>query len=243
MRDEKIVGCWLYDTLRSRNMSIANHKYIRLRRTWIDVTSFASRRDGVLLYRPGRWYLRFVPKFLSILAVFPWPWRSRFSEILPRLEIPDAEFATIYIGNGTDKSKFTLRVKTCRGDNEIIKVARTYGGKMAINHEVEILKKLDGMNGQVPILLGVENQGDWLISRQSALQQGKSPVHLQKEHFVFLDSLKKLNISHGDFAPWNCSIVGDKLHVWDWEDAGPWEEGKDEGWFRKQVKELLGVAS
>lgn len=71
--------------------------------------------------------------------------------------------------------------------------------------------------------------------------KGKSPVRMQKEHHEFLEALKKVNISHGDFAPWNCSIVGGKLYVWDWEDAGPWEDGKDEAWFKGQVKKLLGI--
>lgn len=35
-------------------MNLKAHKYIRLRRTWIDVTSVASRRDGAMMYRPGR---------------------------------------------------------------------------------------------------------------------------------------------------------------------------------------------
>lgn len=222
-------------------MSIKDHKYIRLRRTWIDVTSFASRRDGIMLYRPGRWYLRFVPKLLLLLAVFPWPGKRRFSDILPGLDLGDVEFATIYIGNGTEKSKFTLKVRLSNGADQIVKASRASGGKDAIAHEAEILKRLDGMNGQTPILIDIESQGEWLFSRQSVLHRGRSPVHLQKEHFTFLDELKKLGISHGDFAPWNCSIVSGKLYVWDWEDAGEWVDGKDTAWFKKQVKELLGV--
>ena len=222
-------------------MSIRDHKYIRLRRTWIDVTSFDSRRDGVMLYRPGRWYLRFVPKLLLPLAVFPWPGERRFSDILPGLDLGDVEFATIYTGNGTEKSKFTLKVRLSNGADQIVKAARTSGGKDAIAHEAEILKRLGGMNGQTPILIDIESQGEWLFSRQSVLPKGRSPVHLQKEHFAFLDELNKLDISHGDFAPWNCSVVDGKLYVWDWEDAGPWVEGKDEAWFKSQVKNLLGI--
>ena len=58
---------------------------------------------------------------------------------------------------------------------------------------------------------------------------------------ILCDELKKLGISHGDFAPWNCSIVGGRLFVYDWEDAGPWVDGKDESWFKGQVKKLLGI--
>jgi len=222
-------------------MSIRYHRYIRIRRTWIDVSSIASRRDGVMLYRPGRWYLRFVPKLLSFFAVFPWHGSALFSDILPGLEIPEAKFATIYVGNGTGKSKFTLKVKTYSGEEEIVKAAKTERGKEAIAHEAEVLKQLDGLKGHVPILLGMERQGEWLLSRQSVLPRKRSPVHLQKEHFEFLDELKKIGVSHGDFAPWNCSLVAGKLYVWDWEDAGPWVEGKDEAWFKSQVKKLLGI--
>ena len=219
---------------------VESHRYIRLRRTWIDVTSSASRRDGAMLYRPGRWYLRFVPWLLWLLAIFPWPGRKRFSDILPGADLSDAEFATIYVGNGSPRAKFTLKVRTRDGSTEIVKAARTPGGREAIEHEADVLKRLDGMDGRTPVFLGMERQGEWLIARQSALPTGRSPVRLQAEHFAFLDELKRLGLSHGDFAPWNCAIVKGRLVVWDWEEAGPCVEGKDASWFRKQVRELLG---
>lgn len=222
-------------------MNIKSHRYIRLRRTWIDVTSVASRRDGVMLYRPGRWYLRFVPWLFGLLAIFPWPWRKRFTDILPGVDLPDAVFATIYVGNGTANGKFTVKIRKRDETTEIVKIARTTGGKSAILHEVDVLKRLGGLEGQVPAFLGMVQQGDWLIARQSVLPRGRSPLRLQKEHFVFLDELKKRGLSHGDFTPWNCSIVNGRLVVWDWEEAGPYVAGKDENWFRGQVKKLLGA--
>lgn len=223
-----------------RKRIVASHRYVRLRRTWIDVTSVASRREGAMLYRPGRWYLRFIPHLLGALAVFPWPGRTRFSDILPGVDLPDADFATIYVGNGSLRAKFTLKVRMRDGSTEIVKAARTPGGREAIEHEVEILKRLDGMDGRTPVFLGMERQGDWLIARQSALPTGRSPVRLQAEHLAFLDELKCLGLSHGDFAPWNCAIVKGQLVVWDWEEAGQYVEGKDASWFRKQVRDLLG---
>ena len=85
------------------------------------------------------------------------------------------------------------------------------------------------------------SDGIWTWSVQSLLPKGKRPVRLQKTHYEFLAKLKKAGLAHGDFAPWNCSMVGGKLYVWDWEDVGPWEEGKDEEWFKGQVKSLLGI--
>lgn len=114
----------------------------------------------------------------------------------------------------------------------------------AIRNEVEVLKKLMAtpLCAQVPVVQGdVGTEGAWTWSVQSVLPKGKSPVRMQREHYAFLDELKKLGISHGDFAPWNCSIVGGKLFVYDWEDAGPWKDGKDESWFKGQVKKLLGI--
>lgn len=221
-------------------MSIQDHRYIRIRRTWIDVTSAASRREGALLYRPGRWYLRFVPHLLGALAVFPWPGRTRFSDILPGVGLTDAAFATIYVGNGSPRSKFTLKVRRRDGTEEIVKAARTQGGREAIKHEADVLKRLDGMDGRAPVFLGMERQGDWLIARQSVLPTGRSPLRLQAEHVAFLDELKRRGLSHGDFAPWNCAIVKGRLVVWDWEVAGPYVAGLDEDWFRGQVKRLLG---
>lgn len=221
-------------------MSVKGHRYVRLRRTWIDVTSIASRRDGVRLYRPGRRHLRVVPWLLGLLAAFPWPGRKRFADILPGVDLPDALFATIYVGNGTANGKFTVKIRKRDGTAEIAKIARTPGGQAAIAHEADVLKRLGGMGGQVPVFLGMERQGDWLLARQSVLPRGRSPRHLRKEHFAFLDELRERGLSHGDFTPWNCAIVKGRLVVWDWEEAGPYLAGKDEDGFRTKVKELLG---
>ena len=114
----------------------------------------------------------------------------------------------------------------------------------AIMNEYVALKRLEStpLCAQVPVAHGeVGGEGVWTWSGQSVLPKGKSTVRMKKEHYEFLDELKKVGLSHGDFAPWNCSIVGGKLHVWDWEDAGAWEDGKDEAWFKGQVKKLLGI--
>lgn len=126
----------------------------------------------------------------------------------------------------------------------IVKLGRTPEAGAAIRNEVDVLKKLmaSPLCAQVPVAQGdVGDEGGWTWSVQSVLPKGGSPVRLQREHREFLFELKRLGISHGDFAPWNCSIVGGKLYVWDWEDAGQWEDGKDEAWFKGQVKKLLGI--
>ena len=126
----------------------------------------------------------------------------------------------------------------------IVKLGKSPEAAEAIRNEVDVLKKLAGtpLCSQVPVVIGeVGGDGAWTWSVQSVLPKGNSPVRMQKEHYEFLDELKKAGLSHGDFAPWNCSIVGGKLYVWDWEDAGSWVEGKDEVWFKKQVKKLLGI--
>ena len=165
----------------------------------------------------------------------------------------ELEWITLYMGNDSAKSKLTVLVKILNAETQrrrvndktvIIKLGRTKEAGEAIKNEVEVLKKLTAtpLCAQVPVVQGdVGTEGSWTWSVQSVLPKGKSPVRMQKEHYEFLGELKKLGISHGDFAPWNCLIVGGKLFVYDWEDAGPWVDGKDESWFKGQVKKLLGV--
>ena len=126
----------------------------------------------------------------------------------------------------------------------IVKLGKSPEAAEAIWNEVKVLKKLEGTQlcSQVPVVIGgVGSDRAWTWSVQSVLPKGSSPVRMQKEHYDFLEALKEAGLSHGDFAPWNCSIVDGKLYVWDWEDAGPWIDGKDEFWFKKQVKGLLGI--
>ena len=171
------------------------------------------------------------------------------------------------MGNNSTKTKLTFlvclgraeRVDRVKGDDNstcsscstrlkstcaIVKLGKSPEAAEAIRSEVDVLKKLADtpLCLQVPVVIGeVGSDGAWTWSVQSVLPKGKSPVRMQKEHYEFLDELKKTGLSHGDFAPWNCSIVGGKLYVWDWEDAGLWVEGKDEAWFKKQVYKLLGI--
>ncbi|MGN0854416.1 MAG: hypothetical protein ACI4R9_02720 [Kiritimatiellia bacterium] len=163
------------------------------------------------------------------------------------------EWVTLYMGNDSVKTKLTVLVKLCGGVGErrsggkgelIVKLGRTNEAGAAIRNEVDVLKKLEDspLRAQVPVVPGdVGSNGVWTWSVQTVLPQGKSPARMRREHYEFLAELKRHGISHGDFAPWNCAIAGGKLYVWDWEDAGLWEDGKDETWFKKQVKELLGI--
>lgn len=168
------------------------------------------------------------------------------------------EWITLYMGNDSAKTKLTVMVrlsgdvgecrsegvKKLRAEELIVKIGRTPEAAEAIRNEVAILKRLENtkLAAQVPAVIGdVVCEGVWTWSMQSVLLKGRSPVKLRKEHYEFLDELKKVGLSHGDFAPWNCSILGGKLYVWDWEDAGEWEERKDQNWFKGQVKKLLGI--
>ena len=239
-------------------MGVINHKFLKIRRTLIDVSSAESKREGVLLYRPGRWWLRWIPVVMGWFAWLPWSGRrleclnvrmfecSNVGEIWKKIEetIGACKFITIYLGNGSEKSKLTIKARLASGRDVIVKLGNTRAAADAIRNEWEVLKRLQvsRFGFQVPEVLGdVGCAGGWTWSVQTVLPRGKSPSRLQKEHFDFLEKLKAVELSHGDFTPWNCAIVGGKLVVWDWEDAGPWVDGKDEGWFKKQVKELLGV--
>lgn len=269
-------------------MNVVEHRFLKIRRTLIDVLSVESKREGILLYRPGRWWLRWIPVVMGWFAWLPWPGRrlvelsdcSDCSDCLidrvvwEKIEetIGACRFVTIYLGNGSAKSKLTIKARLESGRDVIVKLGNTRAAADAIRNEWEVLKGFQGasfkfqVSGgklqdeslrfqvaggksqdasfrfQVPEVIGeIGCEGEWTWSVQTVLPRGKSPNRLQKEHYDFLEKLKAGGVSHGDFAPWNCAIVGGKLVVWDWEDAGPWVEGKDEGWFKKQVKELLGV--
>ena len=290
-------------------MQLLVHKYFRLRRTLIDCSSAESRREGVLLYRPGRKWLRLLVVSCQWLVVSDFWFRilcfglrmigklnlKTFDEILPGFDLEKAlgcevEYATIYTGNGSERSKYTLMVKlvgatvlscprsagtaaapadapcglTSFGSLEtsfslatavqriVVKVGNTKGAAEAIKQECEALSRLskvEALRSCVPVLLEEGSQTGWTWSAQTVLPRGYSPNKLQQEHFEFLEKLSRVDreigrewvLCHGDFTPWNCSIVNGKLVVWDWEDAHWGEKGEDEAWFKKQVEELLGV--
>ena len=237
-------------------------------RVWVDLSSVASKRAGLAMHSPGRKFLRWAVKVLGWFAWLPiekilrGPVK-RFDELDGHEVIESivecwgrsrsVEYLTLYMGNDSVKTKLTVLVKLSGGVGEwrsggegalIVKLGRTKEAGEAIRNEAAILKRLatTNLHSQVPVVCGeVGTFENWTWSVQTVLPKGKSPVRMQREHYEFLDELKKLGISHGDFAPWNCSIVGGRLFVYDWEDAGPWEEGKDESWFKGQVKKLLGI--
>lgn len=238
---------------------IVCHKFVRLRRVLIDCSTRESRRDGVMMYRPGRTWLRWIPK---LIAWFDWlPWKGKILSgadantysclcVLNELQKQLGSFAyvTIYLGNGSVRSKFCVKVKLKNQNDHdkeclILKLSNTEGGKAAIRQECKALELLGNtdLRNQVPLLMGSGDLNGWLWSAQSCLPRGESPNRLVKEHFDFLESLKKVGLCHGDFAPWNCSIVAGKLYVYDWEESGKWEEGRDEAWFKKQLRELLNI--
>ena len=237
-------------------MSVLEHRFLKIRRTLIDISNVESKREGILLYRPGRWWLRWIPVVMGWFSWLPWPGKrlecsnvrmfecSNVREIWKKIEetIGACKFVTIYLGNGSEKSKLTIKARLKSGRDVIVKLGNTRAAAGAIRNEWEALKKLQvsGSGFLVPEVIGdVRSMKEWTWSVQTVLPRGKSPNRLQKEHFEFLEKLRAVGVSHGDFTPWNCSIYNGKLLVWDWEDAGSFVDGKDVAWFKKQVKELL----
>lgn len=245
-------------------INISGHRFLGLPaakpRVWIDLSSAKSKRAGLAMHTPGRKALQWAAKVLGWFAWLPIEMIirgpiKRFDELDGHEMIEKAvgesiEYLTLYMGNDSAKSKLTVLVSTVgrekhgRRGRLIVKLGKTPEAASAIRNEVLILTRLMAtpLCEQVPLIRGdVGADGSWTWSAQSVLPKGKSPARLQSEHFAFLEELRKVNVSHGDFAPWNCSIVDGKLYVWDWEDAGPWVEGKDDAWFKGQVKKLLGI--
>ena len=250
-----------------RCLKIKDHRFLGLPaakpRVWIDLSSSESKRAGLAMHSPGRMALRWAVKVLGWFSWLPiekiirGPIKSFEEvdghEVIERIVEGESvnrmvQFLTLYMGNESAKSKLTVMIRVCqRGVSKrdvIVKLGRTPEASEAIKNEAVMLKRLEDTEllAYVPVVLGdVGHDGIWTWSVQSVLPKGESPVKLRNEHYEFLEELKRIGISHGDFVPWNCSIVGGKLYVWDWEDAGPWVEGKDENWFKSQVKKLLRV--
>lgn len=241
-------------------MNLKEHKFLGLPvykpRVWVDLASTESKRAGLAMHRPGRKVLQWAVKILGWFAWLPIEKHlkgpvKRFdeldgSELIEEMINEPIEFITYYMGNDTAKSKYTVLIKLERGKSYIAKLGKTPEAGSAIRHEAEVLQelvvKMPSISYQIPVMVGdVGLKDNWTWSVQTVLPKGKSPTRLQKEHYDFLEVLKTAGLSHGDFAPWNCSIVDGQLVAWDWEDAGPYVEGKDEAWFKKQVCELLGV--
>lgn len=243
-------------------MRLENHKFLGLPahkpRVWVDLSSTASKRAGLAMHRPGRKVLQFAMKVIGWFAWLPiekiikGPIK-RFNELdgyalIEKMIDEPIAFITYYMGNDSAKSKYTILIQTKAGKRYIVKLGKTSEAGAAIRHEAEVLNQLvvkaPSISYRIPVMIGeVGSEGIWTWSAQTVLPKGESPVRLQKEHYEFLDVLKTAGFSHGDFAPWNCSIVDGQLVAWDWEDAGTYAEGKDESWFKKQVKELLGIDS
>ncbi len=246
-------------------MRIDSHHYLGLPaakpRVWIDLSSAASKRFGLAMHSPGRKVLKWTVKVLCWFAWLPLEKIirgpiKRFDEldgheVIERIVEGEnrslrVEYLTLYMGNDSAKTKLTVMVRLRDEDggvhDVIVKLGRTLEAGEAIKNEVAILKRLEEteLRTQVPVVIGdIGHDGIWTWSVQSVVPRGKSPIRMRKEHYVFLNEMKRIGISHGDFAPWNCSIVDGKLYVWDWEDAGLWAEGKDDKWFESQVKKLL----
>lgn len=246
------------------SLEIEQHRFLGLPvakpRVWLDLSSFASKRAGLAMHSPGRKVLRIAVRVLGWFAWLPiekiirGPIK-RFNdldgyEVIRKAVGEPIEYLTLYMGNDSAKTKLTLLVRVNRSSKSklirdvIVKLGRTPEAAEAIKNEAAILKRIENteLAGQIPAVVGdIGHDGIWTWSEQTILPRGKSPVRLQKEHRKFLEDLRRVGVSHGDFAPWNCSIHDGKLYVWDWEDAGPWRAGKDETWFKSQVKNLLGI--
>ena len=241
---------------------LIEHKFLGLPahkpRVWVDLSSTESKRAGLSMHRPGRMILQLAVKifgwfaWLPIEKILKGPVK-RFDELegysfIEKMIDEQVAFISYYMGNDSAKSKYTILIKTKSGKSYIAKLGKTPEAGEAIRHEAEVLKelvvKVPSISYQIPVMVGDAGAKDnWTWSVQTVLPKGRSPVRLQKEHYEFLEVLKTAGLSHGDFAPWNCSIVGGQLVVWDWEDAGTYVEGKDEAWFKKQVHDLLGVTA
>lgn len=246
-------------------MNLNEHGFLGLPaykpRVWVDLSSTESKRTGLAMHRPGRNVLQWAVKILGWFAWLPiekilkGPVK-RFDELdgysfIEKMIDEQVAFITYYMGNDSAKSKYTVLIKTKSGRQYIAKLGKTPEAGAAIRQEVKTLKRLeriDGVSDRVPRVVGaVGSNGPWTWSVQTVLPKGKSDVIFNGVHRRFLRVLQDATregdqvLVHGDFAPWNMSIVNGRLYVYDWEDAHTGSPDEDEKWFKKQVKELLGV--
>jgi len=235
-------------------------------RVWVDLSTAASKRAGLGMNVPGRRVLRWTVSFLKLFAFLPieklLPGKRVCGQeiesvgILYRIYGDDLTYATIYTGNDSAKSKITALVKLrCKGeglgDRRIVKLAKSMAATEAIDQEQWALEKLMHTTiwDRIPVLGKRGVTDGWTWCEQSVLPSGYKEMHFTSVYRRFLDELQYVTregekvMVHGDFAPWNCAVVGGRLYVYDWEDAHMGAADEDEKWFRGQVKKLLGITA
>jgi hypothetical protein len=134
-----------------------------------------------------------------------------------------------------------------------VKVARGPGG--ALSHEHRLLQSLASTSLRVITVPKVVGYFEWdscdVLVVRPIPTNGWSTRSLSSVELDGLVELAGLNTGmlgaiaaegeipvHGDFAPWNCSIVGSsRLALWDWEDARPGLPLED--LFHWQVQRLV----
>lgn len=227
-------------------------------RVWVDLSSTASKRAGLAMHRPGRKILQLAMKILGYFAWLPiekvlkGP-RKRFVDldgvsVISKME--GVDFIAYYMGNDSAKTKYTILLGMKNGTRRIVKLGKTPAAAEAIKNESGVLRKIGaiaGVGNRVPRMIGgIGSDGPWTWSVQTVLPRGKSDDIFNGVHRRFLRVLQEATrageevLVHGDFTPWNMSVVDGILYVYDWEDAHMGASDEDEKWFKKQVKELLG---
>lgn len=246
-------------------MRLSEHNFLGLPaqrpRVWVDLSSTESKRTGLAMHRPGRKVLQWAVKILGWFAWLPierilkGPMK-RFDELdgcslIEKMVDEPIAYITYYMGNDSAKSKYTILLAAKSGKRYIAKLGKTAEAGAAIRHEEVSLKRLSdirGISDCVPqVVGGGESDGSWTWSVQTVLPKGESNVIFNGVHRRFLRVLHDATregdqvLVHGDFAPWNMSVVNGRLYVYDWEDAHMGSPDEDEKWFKKQVKNLLGI--
>lgn len=233
-------------------------------RVWVDLSCAASKRMGLGMHAPGRWVLRMLVASLRAFAFLP---IEKFipgklatggeieaAHILDKVYGERMRYATIYTGNDSAKSKVTALVAVrdkspTLGKCRIVKLAKSKAAAEAIEQENQSLEKLShtSLCDRVPVVGASGTCDGWTWCEQSVLPKGRKIMSYAKVYRDFQDELHRETregdnvMVHGDFAPWNCVVVGGRLCVYDWEDAHMGAPDEDEKWFRKQLWELMGI--
>lgn len=253
-----------------RQRKLSEHVFLGLPaarpRVWVDLSSAASKRAGLGMHVPGRRVLRWLVSFLKLFAFLPieklLPGKRVDGQeieslsVLDRIYGEDLTYATIYTGNDSAKSKITALVKLrCKGEGlgnrRIVKLAKSMAATEAIDQEQWALEKLmrTTMCDRIPVVGKRGVTDGWTWCEQSVLPCGYKELHFTSVYLRFLEELQFVTregdtvMVHGDFTPWNSSVVGGRLYVYDWEDAHMGSADEDKKWFRDQVKKLLGITA
>ena len=117
--------------------------------------------------------------------------------------------------------RWVVGVADTRRLHTVVKVGLSTDAGLA--REVAALERLTpSADVVVPELRWAEQRDGWLAAATTALPAGAPPPSLDRVATATTALTRGdlgVPVVHGDLAPWNLAVTGDRLAIWDWEEA------------------------